>query len=101
MPEELSERISVRLTPGQRRRIEELAAGVGLRPSTYLRAVGLGEKLPHRPGQPTREAIHQLARVGNNLNQAVKFAHTHGHFRSEGELREVLEEVHRALRELV
>jgi uncharacterized membrane protein YccC len=67
-----------------------------------------GERAPARPGdlprvvlpEVNRDAVEQLRRVGNNLNQLTHRAHADGHAPALAELRRLLIEVEDALREV-
>lgn len=95
--------VSVRYTREEYAQVRDSAKKLGITVSAFIRSATL-DRPPRRSRAPaatvTREAIHQLARVGNNLNQGIKFAHRHGFFRSEHELRKVLEAVEEKIREL-
>jgi hypothetical protein len=80
--------------------VRETARTLGLTLSAFIRATCLGENLRPKPVRVTREAIHQLARVGNNLNQLTHWANTHKHFRSLRELHDLLELVRQKIEEL-
>jgi hypothetical protein len=94
---EATERVTVRYRPGELEQVRQAAAALGLPVSAYIRVLSLGEPPRRRPGVLTREAIHQLARVGSNLNQLARFANTHGHLSSASELAEVLAQVRRKI----
>ena len=93
-------RVTVRFSPEELDHVRETAQALGLTLSAFIRAACLGEKLRARPRGVTREAIHQLARVGNNLNQLTHWANTHKHFRSLRELENLLERVREKIEEL-
>ena len=44
--------------------------------STYLRQAALGRERRSKIPSANREIVGQLAKVGNNLNQLVRLAHT-------------------------
>jgi len=71
-----SVRLVFRATPAEARSVAARAARSGLERSEFLRAMALGRRLPP-PGVPAinLRAILELARLGNNLNQAVKLVH--------------------------
>jgi len=93
-------RVTVRFSPEELAQVRETARALGLTLSAFIRAACLGEKLRPKPGRVTRDAIHQLARVGNNLNQLTHWANTHKHFRSLRELEDVLGLVREKIEEL-
>ena len=93
-------RVTVRFSPEELEQVRETAEVLGLTLSAFIRAACLGEKIRGRPRGVTREAIHQLARVGNNLNQLTHWANTHKHLRSLRELEDVLELLREKIEEL-
>ena len=93
-------RVSIRFSPEQLEQVRETAEALGLTVSSFIRKMSLGEAPKPRPDRLTREAIHQLARVGSNLNQLAHWANTHQHLRSERELTDVLELVRQRIEEL-
>ncbi len=70
----------VYLTREERTRIGEYAREHGMKVASYLRLAALGRKLPPRRSPPApvpeinRVAYHQLAQIGNNLNQLARWA---------------------------
>lgn len=67
--------ISLRVSPGEKKHIAEIAKATGM---------SLGDYLRQQIGQPRvratkteREKILQLARLGNNLNQIARWANTY------------------------
>lgn len=95
-----SARVTVRFSPEELTRVREMAQVLGLTVSAFIRSAALGERPRPRRGQIRREAIHQLVRVGNNLNQLTHWANTHKHLRSLRELDEVLALVRAKIEEL-
>lgn len=93
-------RISVRFAPDELEKVRATAEALGITVSAFIRAAALGDHLRPRPTSVSREAVHQLARVGNNLNQLTHWANTHRHFRSLDELSETLDAVRRKVEEL-
>lgn len=76
-------RVTLRLSPDDHARLQELADGMAL--STYIRARALGEALPHRKPRSTasvadKQALAQIlallgqSRIANNLNQLAYHA---------------------------
>lgn len=90
---------SVRYTPEEWTRVERKAAEARLSPARFVREVALGGGRFH--GRVVREAIHQLARVGNNLNQMTRLANALGRVDLSARLEAVLEEVEDGIRRLV
>lgn len=73
--EPLSHVVGARLTPSLYFDLETRAKGAGVTVGTYLRHLVRGHP-PTARWPLARAAIVQLARVGNNLNQLVKLAHS-------------------------
>ncbi len=73
--EPLSRVVGARLTPSLHFDLETRAKGAGVTVGTYLRHLVRGHP-PTARWPLARAAIVQLARVGNNLNQLVKLAHS-------------------------
>jgi hypothetical protein len=91
--------VSIRFRPAEWESVRERAALCGLSPSRYLRRTALGSVPRARPGAVERAAVHQLARIGNNLNQLAKRANS-GLPVGRGELLEVLAQVRGAAERL-
>lgn len=76
--------------------VKARAAVAGMRPSTFLREAAKAAQViqvqPRRVSRADR-AVHELSRIGNNLNQLSRAANASGRFAMEAQLREVLEEV--------
>jgi hypothetical protein len=81
-----TERITVRLRPDERATLEDRARECGVPPSTFLRESALGAVPRARPGAVSREAVHHLARVGNNLNQLARHANAARRLRLAGRI---------------
>jgi len=64
---------TVSFSPAEWAAVEERAEAAALSPRAYLRSAALGTPLA---GRVDRRALAQLARAGNLLNQAVRYAHT-------------------------
>lgn len=69
--------------------------------SAFLRRAALGKRVRSRSGQVRRDAVYQLSKIGNNLNQLARAANTAGQVRAMERLEAVLEELREALEELV
>ncbi len=91
--------VSIRFRPSEWEEVRERATLCGLSPSRYARQVLLGTVPRARPGAVERAAVHQLARIGNNLNQLTRHAHS-GLPVSRSELLDVLAAVERAAERL-
>lgn len=68
--------LMVRLTPDEQTQVEDSARQSGLPVATYIRTVILGRRLAPVVPQVNFDAIDQLRRIGNNLNQAVVAIYT-------------------------
>jgi hypothetical protein len=79
-PDAATERVSLRLRCGDRRRVNERAAARKMKPASYLVAL-IRAHLRHDAPLPTAElnalkvAVGQLSAVGRNLNQLVHASH--------------------------
>ena len=92
--------MSFRVNDDEARLIEERAHECGLARSRFLREAALGNTLRARPKALDRRAIHQLARIGNNLNQLSRHANATRRIELSRRLAEVLDEVDRTIRRL-
>lgn len=88
---------SVRFSPEEWKAVLERAHEVALSPARFLREAALGKRLAPRVNS---HAIHQLARVGNNLNQLARAANATRRVELSRRLAQVLNEVEEAIREL-
>ena len=86
-----SEIISTRVTPEQRKIIEEKAYSSYRTPSMYLRDCALGKKIIVIKG--VDEVANELRKIGNNLNQLTRAVNAG--YCYEVDLRETREEVKR------
>lgn len=91
--------VSVRFRNREWETVRGRALECGMAPSAYLRSIALGAVPKTRPNLANREAIHQLARVGNNLNQLAKRVNS-GLPVARGEILEVLAAVRTAVERL-
>jgi hypothetical protein len=85
---------SVRFRPGEWAEVEARAAEARLSPARYLRLAALGARFG---GRVDSEAVRQLARVGNNLNQIARTANATGRVELSRRVAEVLDQVAAAL----
>ena len=92
--------VKVRVSVGEHRVILERAKECGKGTSTYMREVALGSVPRARPRRIEMHAIHQLARIGNNLNQLARVANTLRRVDLSQRLAQVLAEVEAAVRRL-
>jgi len=91
---------SLRLTPGELALVRARAHSAGLPVSTFLRRAALGQAVRARRGQVERDAIYQLSKIGNNLNQLARAANTARQVVALELLEEALQELRAALAEL-
>ena len=75
-----------------------MAELVMLPPDRFIREAAVGYSLNQ---QVNSNAIIQLARIGVNLNQLTRLAHTLRQVDPTGRLESVIEEINRMLRELM
>ena len=62
-------------------------------PARYVREVSLGVIPRARRNRIEEGIIHQLGRIGNNLNQIARLAQAAGHLPTADQLRSTLEEI--------
>lgn len=68
--------IGVRVSPAEYAALREKAAALGLTPAQWLRAAALARRLPPPPAARVNlDTYRELARIGVNLNQAVRELH--------------------------
>ncbi len=91
--------VAVRCTGDDHAKLTELAARAGLSVGAYLRTMGLGDAGPRARRRPPleREAIAELlgrvGRVGSNVNQLTKLAHTTGNPPTSSELARMADDI--------
>jgi hypothetical protein len=92
--------LGVRFSEEELRTVEERADGEPL--SCYLRRIALGEQRRGAVPRANRAIAGQLAKIGNNLNQLVRLAHT-GRLQAalEPQLKRLLAEITRYRQELL
>ena len=79
--ESKTERVFIRMTPREKRRLKRRAERYHMTASEFARAL-----LVHSEDgfvrivdvEPLRQALHELAKQGTNLNQLIKFLNTNG-----------------------
>ena len=76
---------SVRFSPDEWGRVEGWAADAGVSPSRYVREATMRRRPAERPRGVRAEAVVELNRVGQNLNQLVRLAHQARRGRAAGE----------------
>ena len=67
--------IKMRVTPDEKRLIESKASAQGQTVTDFLRQRALDFRLRQSPLE--KERIHQLARIGSNMNQIARWANTY------------------------
>ena len=103
MAEETAKRtkvLSVRLSPAEWFALRERAKLCGQPVSRYAREVALGSVPRARPRQIEQQAIYQLARIGNNLNQLARAANASRRVELSRRLESVLAQLVAALEKL-
>ena len=95
-----TEIVSVRMSPDELGAIRQRAHDCGKCLSTYMRIVALGSIPRARPRRIEQEAVYQLGRIGNNLNQLARVANSTGQIRQVRSLEQALEELLDAVRVL-
>ena len=68
-----SVRRGIRFHPEEYARIERLAITLGMPPNRFIREAAVGYQISSRADE---ELVYQLAKIGNNLNQLTRHAHT-------------------------
>ena len=67
--------IKMRVTPDEKRLVESKASAQGQTVTDFLRQRALDYRLRQSPLE--KERIHQLARIGSNMNQIARWANTY------------------------
>jgi hypothetical protein len=87
---------AVRFAPAEWAAVEAKAALAGMTPSRFIREAALGLEVKARRGAEGARLVHQLGRIGSNLNQLARLANARGFIigdRIEAVLAEVLEAI--------
>lgn len=72
-------RIDIRVTPEEQARIDERAGKAGLSRSEFIRNAAMTDKVTVKQAKhPNFQLIHELNKIGVNLNQVVHAAHIRG-----------------------
>lgn len=95
-----TEIISVRMSPDELRDVAKRAHDCGKCLSTYMRTVALGSIPRARPRRIEQEAVYQLGKIGNNLNQLTRVANSTGRLGESHRLQEILDKLLDAVRTL-
>ena len=90
-----------RVTDDELALLRQRAHECGCTLSAFVRQSSLGSVPRERLRVNERDALHQLARVGNNLNQLARHANATRRVELSRRLAEVLAEVVRTIRRLV
>jgi hypothetical protein len=94
-------RVVIRYHAAEAVTVRERARICGAPLARYVRAVSLGAMPRERRHRATDEAIRQLARIGNNLNQLAREANSRDRFPMEARIDAAVDELRRALVHLV
>jgi hypothetical protein len=70
--------LAMRLTRDEKIHIENLAKVVGIKSSDWARRAALQKHVSAPPPEINRQAYAELRHIGNNLNQALRLAHSGG-----------------------
>ena len=100
MKQNRTEIVPVRMSAGERRVLLERARVCGRGVSTYVRELALGKTVRARPRYREMKAIHQIARIGNNLWQIRCIAEATGNTNLAQRIQDVLDELEQAVRRL-
>ena len=95
-----TEIVSVRMSPEELRDVARRAHDCGKCLSTYMRIVALGSIPRARPRRLEQEAVYQLGKIDNNLNQLTRVANRTARLGEAHYLQEILEELLDADRKL-
>ncbi len=95
-----TEALLVRLSPAELGTIRERAERCGRPTSTFMREVALGAVPRARPRRLEQEAVYQLGRIGNNLNQLARAANATGRIELARRIRDALGELLEAVRRI-
>jgi hypothetical protein len=93
-------RVGVRYRAAEVQLVRERARACGVPLARYLRDVSLGAVPRERRHRAADEVIRHLARIGNNLNQLAREAHTCRRLPAEATLNAALGELRRLIRHL-
>lgn len=64
--------ITVRLSKGERARLDKMCKKSGLKISPLIRQLLLGAKITPRPPEIAQELYVEINRIGNNINQIAR-----------------------------
>ena len=95
-----TEIVSVRMSPDELHDVAKRAHDCGKCLSTYMRIVSLGSIPRARPRRIEQEAVYQLGKIGNNLNQLTRVANSTGRLGEAHRLQQILDELLDAVRML-
>ena len=95
-----TEIVSVRMSSDELSAVAQRAHDCGKCLSTYMRIVALGSVPRARPRRIEQEAVYQLGKIGNNLNQLARVANASGQIRQVQRLEQVLQELLNTVRVL-
>ncbi|WP_259253515.1 plasmid mobilization protein, partial [Salinibacter ruber] len=88
----------LRLSPNEKKKLEQRAKRAGLNLSEYIRRRALGKKIQTKVEE---EAIRQIRRAGVNLNQIAKWANQGRNEAVHSAAKSTIQEVKQAIRQLL
>jgi Bacterial mobilisation protein (MobC) len=93
--------LRARVRPDELHRIEQLARDAGKTPSEYVRDAALTAQIMIKRTRRVAPALlHELSRIGNNLNQIAKICNTTGESRRARAIEIYLDELRPVLKRL-
>ena len=92
-PEQRTKVLSVRLTPTDWNTLAKRADQCGIAVSTFVRQAALGFAPKPKRRRLEKQAIYQLGRIGNNLNQLTRTANANRRVELSQRLQDVLQQV--------
>lgn len=100
MSRKKTERIHLRVSELEKSQLNTLAESANLSLSDFVVKVGLGIAISAPRPTIEKEAVQELARIGNNLNQIVRVANSGGDVNSDAMLAiaEQLKELRRVVK---
>jgi hypothetical protein len=73
-----TEKITFRMTPGEKAHLRKQAANSGLNTESFIRSAIAGQKITPKTPEQWTEILRELAAIGNNLNQIARVANATG-----------------------
>lgn len=100
MKEKYDARFWVRLSTADKKKLDQMADRCGISSAGVIRNLIRKNRLPPPMSMEMKEAIFQLSRIGNNLNQLARAANTTGNVPAEREFKNDLEDLKAILRKI-